>query len=319
MTHHQDTETPRRAESLVRRLFEGEIDVIGDVHGEIEALDELMGHLGYTSDGAHPEGRRMVFLGDLTDRGPDSLAVVELVRSLIDSGRAQCVLGNHDLNILLNHEKAENKWFFGKPFLHGGRTIPQKQATDGARSSIVAFFKELPLVLERPGLRIVHACWNPEMVNVARAAEEAIGLHDRYHDLIEAEIKSRENLDLIERRLQHQNRNPVKMLTSGPEERADQPFIAGGKVRQERRVQWWKDYDEPEVCVFGHYATLPEEPIGAGRAICIDFGAGKRWVERLTATAGRPFRYKLAALRFPEMRLVLDDGKEAELPKQNRR
>lgn len=311
MTHHKDTKAPRHKGPLVRSLFEGGIDIIADVHGEIEALCELMRHLGYASGGTHPEDRRIVFLGDLTDRGPDSLAVVELVSSLVDSERAQCVLGNHDLNILLNHEKAENKWFFGKPFLHEGRVIPQKPACDGERDRVVAFFDTLPLALERSGLRVVHACWKREMVDVARTATGARELYGRYHDLIEAGFESRQELDPVDRRLQHQNRNPVKMITSGPEERADREFAAGGKLRREQRVPWWKRYDDPEICVFGHYAMLPGQTNGAGRAICIDYGAGKRWEERLAASAGRPFRHKLAALRFPEMRLVFDDGGEA--------
>jgi trehalose 6-phosphate phosphatase len=49
-------------------LFSGPLDVIGDVHGEFEALTALLGHLGYAADGGHPDGRRPVFVGDdLTD------------------------------------------------------------------------------------------------------------------------------------------------------------------------------------------------------------------------------------------------------------
>ena len=96
--------------SLVQPLFGGPIDIVGDVHGEIEALWNLLGHLGYTGDGLHPDGRRLVFLGDLTDRGPDSPAVVEAVQRFIEAGRAQCVLGNHDLNIILKDVKHDNRW-----------------------------------------------------------------------------------------------------------------------------------------------------------------------------------------------------------------
>lgn len=74
---------------------------MGDVHGEIDALQALMAHLGYDGRGGHAAGRRLVFVGDLTDRGPDSPAVVELVSDLLAADRAQCVLANHDLNILL--------------------------------------------------------------------------------------------------------------------------------------------------------------------------------------------------------------------------
>ena len=48
------------------------IDVIGDIRGECGTLCELLDRLGYDGNGAHPEGRRLVFVGDLIDRGgPD--------------------------------------------------------------------------------------------------------------------------------------------------------------------------------------------------------------------------------------------------------
>ena len=56
---------------LVQPLFDGPVDIVGDVHGEIEALRSLMHHLGYADDGPHPNDRRLVFVGDLTDRGPE--------------------------------------------------------------------------------------------------------------------------------------------------------------------------------------------------------------------------------------------------------
>jgi hypothetical protein len=73
---------------LVEKLFEGPVDVAGDVHGEIDALLMLMGHPGYDETGHHPAGRRLVFVGDLTDRGPDSPAVVDLVTDLLASKRS---------------------------------------------------------------------------------------------------------------------------------------------------------------------------------------------------------------------------------------
>lgn len=63
--------------SLVRELFSGPLDIVGDIHGEIDALRSLMSVLGYGPNGVHPSGRRLVFIGDLSDRGPDSPAVLE--------------------------------------------------------------------------------------------------------------------------------------------------------------------------------------------------------------------------------------------------
>ncbi|WP_390630765.1 metallophosphoesterase [Roseiconus lacunae] len=58
--------------SLVHNLPDDPLDFVGDVHGEIDALRSLLNHLGYDEEGAHPDDRRRVFVGDLTDRGPDS-------------------------------------------------------------------------------------------------------------------------------------------------------------------------------------------------------------------------------------------------------
>ena len=57
---------------LVGELFDGPLDIIGDVHGECGTLCKLLDRLGYDGNGDHPEGRRLVFVGDLVDRGPDS-------------------------------------------------------------------------------------------------------------------------------------------------------------------------------------------------------------------------------------------------------
>ena len=92
-------------------LFSGPLDIVGDVHGEIDALNALLNHLGYTSDGRHAEDRRLVFLGDLTDRGPDSPAVLKRVRALIETGSAQMILGNHEINLLRDDDKDGNSWW----------------------------------------------------------------------------------------------------------------------------------------------------------------------------------------------------------------
>ena len=84
----------------IQELSSGPVDVIGDVHGELEALNQLLAHLGYDRFGRHPQNRTLVFVGDLIDRGPDSPGVVEKVSSLYFSKRAQCIIGNHELRLL---------------------------------------------------------------------------------------------------------------------------------------------------------------------------------------------------------------------------
>ncbi|KOV69178.1 polynucleotide kinase-phosphatase [Streptomyces sp. MMG1121] len=73
----------------------GPFDIIGDVHGCAAELESLLARLGYT-DGVHPAGRTAVFVGDLVDRGPDSPGVLRRVMSMVGSGNALCVPGNHE-------------------------------------------------------------------------------------------------------------------------------------------------------------------------------------------------------------------------------
>lgn len=293
---------------LVRPLFEGPLDIVGDVHGEIEALRSLIGHLGYADDGSHPDDRRLVFVGDLTDRGPDSPAVVDFVQTLIESSRAQCVLGNHDFNILVGHEKPENKWFWGEDFLaDDGSVVPQALAGKSIRQRVRGFFRSLPIALERGDLRVVHACWDDRMIGIARDATDVASLYELHKKQINRELSNR-NLDRIEQGLLHQNENPVKLLTSGPEERSEHPLESGGKIRNEQRVHWWKDYRRP-FCIFGHYSIRDGQPRGNDASYCIDFGVGKRWTERREGKS-KEFSWKLAAFRFPERMVVFDEGGE---------
>jgi hypothetical protein len=284
------------------------VDLVGDVHGEIDLLRGLLAHLGYAPDGSHREGRRLVFLGDLTDRGHDSPAVVDLVQELVRSARAQCVLGNHDLNLLLDHEKPENVWFYGKAFqCKNGEVVPQVLADGDIRKGVLAFFGTLPLALEREDLRVVHACWRPKMISVARAHSDAVELYHRHADQIRAGFAEGDLRDEIDLRLALQNGNPVKVLTSGLERQAAAPFEAGGRIRQEERVPWWETYYDREFCVFGHYGIPFDEPRPNGNAFCVDYGVGKRWTERRAGFVG-PFRWRLAALRIPEQVIVFDNG-----------
>jgi hypothetical protein len=193
--------------SLVQNLFTGPIDVVGDIHGEIDALQNLLTRLGYRADGSHSEGRRLVFVGDLTDRGPDSPAVVRLVKQFVESGRAQCVLGNHDLNLLLCNlaeqrrgsehpfgktRKHDNHWFFGElsSLDKSYEPTPAVLADDQIRQWVVDFLTSLPLVLEREDVRVVHACWDDSMVEMARRSSDTVTLYSQHHDRIEADLRN---------------------------------------------------------------------------------------------------------------------------------
>jgi len=86
-----------------KRSEQGPFDIIGDIHGCFEELTALLAKLGYIVEGhtvTPPEGRKVVFLGDLVDRGPKSPDVLKLVMGMAQSGTALCVPGNHDIKFL---------------------------------------------------------------------------------------------------------------------------------------------------------------------------------------------------------------------------
>lgn len=83
----------------------GPFDVIGDVHGCLDELLLLLGKLDYAvtcdgegrpTDAVHAEGRRVIFVGDLVDRGPDSAGVLRLAMGMTANDNALCVPGNHE-------------------------------------------------------------------------------------------------------------------------------------------------------------------------------------------------------------------------------
>lgn len=82
----------------------GPFDIIGDVHGCFDELTQLLTQLGYTANehGAFtpPAGRKVVFVGDLVDRGPKIPEVVRLVKQMVEAGHAFSVPGNHDVKLV---------------------------------------------------------------------------------------------------------------------------------------------------------------------------------------------------------------------------
>jgi len=82
----------------------GPFDIIGDIHGCYDELCELLSELGYKVDvencnAKHPENRKVVFLGDICDRGPKNVAVIRLVMNMVEAGDAWCIAGNHDVKL----------------------------------------------------------------------------------------------------------------------------------------------------------------------------------------------------------------------------
>ncbi len=214
-------------------------DIIGDVHGCATKLVGLLAKLGYRKESAgvyrHSE-RTAVFVGDLIDRGPEQLEVLQLVKAMVDAGSAQIVMGNHEFNAVAwatthpetgeplrphtEHNKAQHIEFL-------------TQVTPGQQAHYIDWFKSLPLWLDLGDIRVVHACWHPGSMDAMRAATNGSDRLSTVAHFVEA---TREGSELYE---------AVEVLLKGPEihlpDHGMLPYWdhEAGKERRKARIRWW--------------------------------------------------------------------------------
>jgi protein phosphatase len=147
-----------------RKHDPGPFDIIGDVHGCLDELRQLLARLGYeeSGDGArHPDGRKVVFLGDLVDRGPDTPGVLRLAMSMTGAGTALCIPGNHDLKLVRKLRGRDVR------ITHGlAESLEQlEREPPEFREAVVAFLDGLVshYVLDEGRLVVAHAGLREEM------------------------------------------------------------------------------------------------------------------------------------------------------------
>ena len=214
------------------------LDVIGDVHGQYDKLVELLQHLGYRDiEGVwRHSDRTAVFVGDLIDRGPKQLATIELVRGMADSGSARCVMGNHEFNAIawVTPDPQHPGKFLRDHHKPGNREQHQAflDVVEGThrQREITDWFRSLPLWLEFPGLRIVHACWDQPSIDLL---QKAMGSGSKLTD----------EMILLGSRKGHAIYEAIEIVCKGRE--VDLPAGISfqdkeGKVRHEVRVRWWQ-------------------------------------------------------------------------------
>lgn len=139
-----------------------QVDIIGDIHGcfrEFAALTETLGYHWDEGVPIHPNGRKLGFVGDLTDRGPESLNMIEIVSALVERKLAYYVPGNHCNKLY--------RFFLGRnvQIAHGlettvseYRTLPPSEQ-EMIRRKFIRLYEQAPLyaVLDEGRLVIAHA------------------------------------------------------------------------------------------------------------------------------------------------------------------
>lgn len=232
-----------------RREDHGPFDIIGDVHGCAEELQELLRTLGYgitwqnnSVDVVPPDGRKLVFVGDLGDRGPATPDVLRIVMAVVEAGYGYVVQGNHDQKL--------DRWMNGRKvqISHGLQdTIDQlANETIEFRTKAKTFINNLRshYWLDGGKLAVAHAGLKEEMIGRGSPAVRAFALYGE---------------------------------TTGESDEFGLPV----------RHDWAKDYRGKTTIVYGHTPVL--EPEWVNNTLCIDTGCvfgGKltalRWPEKET-------------------------------------
>jgi hypothetical protein len=293
-------------------------DIIGDIHGQAGKLDALLRVLGYReSAGAwrHVD-RQAVFVGDFIDRGPEQVRSVSIVRRMIDAGAALAVMGNHELNAIAWHTPDPDhpgeylrphssvRWGTKNHDQHAA-FLEEVKDKPLVHAELIDWFLTLPLWLDLPGIRIVHACWHPAFLS---------WLEPRLH---RSRFLTRELMPAAATEPADESEKDdstpslfkaVEALTKGIEV----PLPNGrsypdrdGHSRTRVRVKWWDagattyrtaamlsaperatlpddplpahaivPHDETPV-IFGHYWLTGDVVLQSAHATCVDYSAGK--------------------------------------------
>lgn len=133
---------------------------VGDIHGRFDLLEAALAVIERHSRGVK---RRIVFLGDYIDRGPDSRKVVERLMALREAGDVVCLKGNHEELAVtaLTERRARDlsRWraYGSGPTLRSYGAAEGQDPADAVPREHVRWMASLPLTTADPHRIYVHA------------------------------------------------------------------------------------------------------------------------------------------------------------------
>ncbi|WP_323751105.1 metallophosphoesterase [Marinobacter sp.] len=283
-------------------------DVIGDVHGCANTLEQLLEQMGYRKlNGVYQHPRRQaIFIGDIIDRGPRIRESLHLVRDMVERGSARIVMGNHEYNALGYCTRARPG--SGKQFLreHNPRhdrlikeTLEQFDAYPHEWNEFLEWFYTIPLFIEEDGFRAVHACWDQSLIDLFRENQGGACIDEDFlHASAAIESFAGQVMDTLLRGTDLRLPEGVKITgrdgytreffrtkfwADNPQTYADVVFqpdplpadVAAMKLTPEERAQLITyPQDAPPVFV-GHYWMDSEPAPLKHNVACIDYSAVK--------------------------------------------
>ncbi|MDI9245045.1 metallophosphoesterase [Marinobacter sp. CHS3-4] len=153
-------------------------DIIGDIHGCAHTLKLLLNRMGYRKrNGVYQhDSRQAIFIGDIIDRGPRIRESLHLVRDMVEHGSARIVMGNHEYNALGYCTRARpgsgKKWLREHNPRHDRlirETMEQFEHYPHEWNDFLEWFYTIPLFIDEPDFRAVHACWDNDLIEKFKA------------------------------------------------------------------------------------------------------------------------------------------------------
>ena len=278
------------------------IDIIGDIHGYADHLEQLLQQLGYEKVNnvyQHSDTERSVlFIGDYIDRGPKIKETLEIVKSMVDYGSAKALMGNHEYNAILFHTKNPNGGHLRK---HSIQNISQHFETliafknnQKEYEAYIEWFKTLPLFDEKENFRAVHAAWDYDSIDYLKTRLVNNCISDEL--LIEAADKNTQLYEAIEITLKGKELalpEGISFKDSDGHERSDirikwwvnptendyksiavHPLSNIPEIKIEEEASYYDSKDKPVF--FGHYWLKADEPsIFQNNICCVDYSVAK--------------------------------------------
>ena len=239
-------------------------DIFGDIHGHADQMEILLQRCGYKRIRGiyqHPEGRKAIFVGDLIDRGTRIRETLHQVRDMQQAGHAEVVMGNHEFNAISFHTPhTEQGGFFRDHTLaeieQHIETLRQFKHYMQEWDEFLAWFKELPLYLDKGHFRVVHACWDPAHIQ---------WLQNNYRGMDKAFLKAandKQDTSGVHRVVEETLKGKEYSLPEG------YSFLdKEGVPRRECRIKWWLPAS-PNLTLGEYLFNCPEglenEPAGTG-------------------------------------------------------
>jgi calcineurin-like phosphoesterase family protein len=273
-------------------------DIIGDIHGHALTLEALLEQLGYNlNDGIyqHPD-RQVIFLGDFIDTGPYQRRTLEIVHPMVESGHALAVLGNHEFNAIAyatprdetDHLRPRNE----KNAHQHAAFLAEYPVDSQDYCEVIDWFRTLPLWLNLGPLRVIHACWDRQLIQKISQYYDGARMTDAL--LHQASTRGRWEYEAVETLL----KGKEIPLPDGHR------FLDRyGNQRHHIRIRWW---DRNETTYRGKFlgaqeweTHVPDDPIEGDHGI--EYGLmeppvflGHYWL----AGAPKPLESNVACLDY---------------------